>query len=388
MTSSPEKNLITSLKRLDDHDAARLVSEQAFSELLEGVLAARPVPRSAPYAHKTMRRGLRRPLLALTAIAATSAVVMGVTGAFSGSVPTEVQPANAAVIRGAITALADPPGSIVIETTNGIQHTNRRQVPHTPGSPEPKGIETDRFAQSRIIEIAGRGAPQNMVTLVEPGLRDGVEVGELNGNNELYDPATNTVYVDSAYSANITAGPKPGTFTYRWPTQTDAPAGTAATESNTDPPVTLTITAAQRAALIDGRSQIEGFFGTQAHSLKIVPALRTTSDTDEIRSRLKAGTLTVAGPITIDGRRAIKLVGRHGTSSTEYDIDPGTYAPLREILHTRGVLVTTNWSEYRVLAATPANQQLLNLAYRHPNARIDRSHADYLAAQARLLEVR
>ena len=48
-------------------------------------------------------------------------------------------------------------------------------------------------------------------------------------------------------------------------------------------------------------------------------------------------------------------------------------------------MVTTVYSEYRVLPATPANERLLNLAFTHPGARVDRSHADYVAAQARLI---
>jgi hypothetical protein len=35
--------------------------------------------------------------------------------------------------------------------------------------------------------------------------------------------------------------------------------------------------------------------------------------------------------------------------------------------------------------ATPANARLLNLALRHPNARVNHNHADYLAAEKRLL---
>jgi hypothetical protein len=47
--------------------------------------------------------------------------------------------------------------------------------------------------------------------------------------------------------------------------------------------------------------------------------------------------------------------------------------------------VTLTYSEYRVLPATAANARLLDLAFTHPTARVDRNHADYLAAQARLI---
>jgi hypothetical protein len=48
-------------------------------------------------------------------------------------------------------------------------------------------------------------------------------------------------------------------------------------------------------------------------------------------------------------------------------------------------VVSTVYSEYRVLPATPANDRLLDLAFLHPGARIDRSQADYAKAQARLV---
>ena len=67
------------------------------------------------------------------------------------------------------------------------------------------------------------------------------------------------------------------------------------------------------------------------------------------------------------------------------DVAPRTYYPIKQVFRTRGITVTTVYNEYRVLPATPANQQLLSLAARHPGARIDHSPAAYQAAQARLI---
>jgi hypothetical protein len=119
--------------------------------------------------------------------------------------------------------------------------------------------------------------------------------------------------------------------------------------------------------------------------VKIVPHFRITDENSEIRSQLKAGKLRVSGTVTIDGRRAIRLVGTQGKQSEEYDVAPGTYAPIREVHRYPGTVTTLTWSEYRVLPATPANARLLDLTFRHPGARVDRNHADYLAAQARLI---
>ena len=68
-----------------------------------------------------------------------------------------------------------------------------------------------------------------------------------------------------------------------------------------------------------------------------------------------------------------------------YDVAPGTYYPIKQVFRSRAITITTVYSEYRVLPATPANQHLLSLAARHPGARIDHDPADYQAAQARLI---
>ena len=93
----------------------------------------------------------------------------------------------------------------------------------------------------------------------------------------------------------------------------------------------------------------------------------------------------MAGPTTIDGRKAIELISIHGPYGYVYDVAPGTYYPIKQVFRSRAITITTVYSEYRVLPATPGNQQLLSLAARHPGARIDHSPADYQAAQARLI---
>ena len=55
------------------------------------------------------------------------------------------------------------------------------------------------------------------------------------------------------------------------------------------------------------------------------------------------------------------------------------------MLGSAAIRVTTTYSDYRMLPATPANQQLLNFGALHPGARVDHNHADYQSAQARLI---
>jgi hypothetical protein len=95
--------------------------------------------------------------------------------------------------------------------------------------------------------------------------------------------------------------------------------------------------------------------------------------------------MLIAGPTMIDGRKAIELISIHEPYGYVYDVAPGTYYPIKQVFRSRAITITTIYTEYRVLPATPANQQLLSLAARHPGARIDHNPADYQAAQARLI---
>ena len=62
-------------------------------------------------------------------------------------------------------------------------------------------------------------------------------------------------------------------------------------------------------------------------------------------------------------------------------VDPKTYVPIKEVVDRRPLFEETQtWIEYKTLPITPANERLLSLIARHPHARIDRNHKDYLKA--------
>ncbi len=391
MSTTRPQNPVSRLNPISDADAARAASPQTLADLAAAIVAT-PAPPKARRGGLIAGspRSVRRPVLTLVVVAGVLAtLVLGVTGVLSGQGPTAPQLADAAVLRGAAAALAHPPGSIVIDFDSNVQKTNPKFLKFAPGFKPPKGIQTGRWSNQEITETpVGRG-PQNEVNLGGPSVTHGVQIGEVNGNNELYDPTTNTVYISSQYGPDITRGAKPGTFIYTQPKLPGAPPGSAAAQENAHRPPPLTITAAQARALRNGTSQVQ-ILGRPDHPstyrMKITPALRVTPTTAEIQAQLKAGRLKVAGPTTIDGRKAIKLISIHGPYGYEYDVAPGTYYPIKQVFRSRAITITTVYSEYRVLPATSANQQLLSLAARHPGARIDHSPADYQAAQARLIK--
>lgn len=390
MSTTRPQNPVSRLNPVSDADAARAASPRTLADLAAAIVAT-PAPPKARRGggFGGSPRSVRRPVLTLAVLAGVlAALVLGVTGVLSGRGPTAPQLADAAVLRGAAAALAHPPGSIVIDFDSNVQKTNPKFLKFAPGYKPPQGIQTGRWSNHEITETpVGRG-PQNEVNLGGPSVTNGVQIGEVNGNNELYDPTANTVYISSQYGSDITPGAKPGTFVYTQPKLRDAPPGSGAAQENAHRPPPLTITAAQARALRDGTSQVQTL-GSPEHPstyrMKITPAFRVTPTTAEIQAQLKAGKLKVAGPTTIDGRKAIKLTSVHGPYGYEYDVAPGTYYPIKQVVRSRAITITTIYSEYRVLPATSANQRLLSLAARHPGARIDHNPADYQAAQARLI---
>jgi hypothetical protein len=388
MSTTKPQNPISRLNPISDADAARAASPQTLTDLAAAIVAT-PAPPKGRRGGRLgeSRRHVRRPALTLAVVAGVvTALVLGVTGVLSGR--TEPQLADAAVLRGAAAALAHPPGSIVIDYDSNVQKTNPKFLKFAPGFKPPHGIQTGRWSNHEITETPAGIGPQNEVNLGGPSVTNGVQIGEVNGNNELYDPTTNTVYISSQYGSDITAGAQPGTFVYTQPKLPGAPRGSGAAEENAHRPPPLTITAAQARALRDGTSQVQTLASPEhpsTYRMRIIPAFRVIPTTAEIQAQLKAEKLKVAGPTMIDGRKAIKLTSLHGPYGYEYDVAPGTYYPIKQVLRSRAITVTTIYSEYRVLPATPTNQQLLSLAARHPGVRIDHNPADYQAAQARLI---
>lgn len=279
----------------------------------------------------------------------------------------------------------------MIESYTGVQRNNLALLTFAPGYKHPRGIQIVRWSQREITETPVGSGPQNEVNLGGADVTGGVQVGEVNGDNELYDPRINTVYIASNYGSNIIGGPRPGTYRYTLPKAQGAPPDSGAGQINAHLPPPVDHHGKQAHALLDGIAmvQVDGSTPTDPtpdhYYLRIVPAVRLPSETATIRAQLQAHKLRVDGMTTVNGREAIKLTSIRGPVGYEYDVDPGTYDPIRQISRTRGTTITLTYSEYRVLPATSANQRLLNLAALHPGARVDRRPSDYQTAQARLL---
>jgi hypothetical protein len=137
----------------------------------------------------------------------------------------------------------------------------------------------------------------------------------------------------------------------------------------------------------DGRLQLYDP-KTQTVYEKTMPAgdrLPAGADADTYRSEilrmLKSGQAAVTGPVTIDGRRAVRIVS--ADKSLTYYVDAATYDPIRLDWTFEGVN-TFRFSRYDRIKETPESLKLLDLREVYPDAAVVTGDAQYEQALARL----
>jgi hypothetical protein len=305
------------------------------------------------------------------------ALVLLVASVFSGPASTGTQPAIAAVIRGVDNATALKPGTIVVSKYR-VSYRNHA------GKPASFTIET-------IDETpAGRGPQDSLYVNSEyANSWEPTEQAVSGGDEEIYLHRTNTIHITSIWGPYITKGKKPGTFTY---TPVSTPPGVRSAALPARP---LTLTAQQAHALLDGSAAVSSIpVGSHIPyhiKLEVVPVAHFPSDAQAVRDIVKGHGIKVIGLTTVDGRPAIELAGPKfnlhvrgnggGDAGVRVWVDPKTYIPIKEVVDRPPLFEDTQtWIEYKTLPVTPANERLLSLTARHPHARIDRSHKDYLKA--------
>jgi hypothetical protein len=117
--------------------------------------------------------------------------------------------------------------------------------------------------------------------------------------------------------------------------------------------------------------------GEESESGSSAPEFRA-----EILALLQSGTAQVSGHVNVDGRDAIRIESPDGKQV--YVADAATYDPIE--LTTTGTTggVTLRFPVYEQLPVDAGSLALLDLEAQHPEAKVDRSVADYIAAESRL----
>jgi hypothetical protein len=370
-------------------------------DLIQLVRDADPLAPGHPSAHadalladilRTPRRPprRRRSLATRLALAGTAAAVVAAAAiALTGGGGGDVTPASAAVVRRALAAVATPAGSILHVDVRGRQWgagtptiTWRDQSWEQTGAPhDRRQVQTD---------------PDGTTT----------ESGNVGDAEQVYDPATDTIYMSPAAPAGdqaarqaqhayvFRAGPRPNTYTLRLTLYELVKKGSTAVPHARHQ--LLVVTSGQAAALKAGTATIRWKRTANGHGLRpsvatraaAAPAAPDCSDVgsedygDQILTLLRSCGARLVGHATVDGRDTLELRSHDGHMT--YYIDADTYAPVR--LDTRGTDGGTSlrFVTWELLPGGGANDALLSLSAQHPSATVARDAADNRAAEQRL----
>lgn len=340
---------------------------------------------------RTGRTGVRHPrrvaLRAGVGVAAAGAIAFGVVNVLPDGEPGHIAPASAdAVIHQALDAIIPSGGSILHVDISGSQtNADGSTVSWNDESWQQNGAPYD----NREIQ----SGPQGQV---------GVETATVNGTEQVYDPATNTVYEQQQTTPNydLTPGSTPGTYELRVaPPEVSDVSGTPRQEQNVQhaagmfpkAPVTITITSAQAQALEDGTDEVRWSVPATPGELSepsVAPVAGEIGGptAQEFRAQamalMKSPGVQVDTEASIDGRPAIKISSDNGRQV--YYVTPDTYQPIELDNTGQGGGSTLRFSVYRELTGAQADATPLSLTARHPSAAVDRSAADYEAAENRL----
>lgn len=350
-----------------------------------------PVPQSLVAYRQSLEDAIRRDRTRRRRrLAVRAVVVAGLVSALAvGALSIVSRPASgASVVRRAAEAIAASPGTILHVDMLGSQtNGDGSVVKWRDESWQQEGAPWAR----RQVETGPEGSV--------------VESGSSKTSDEVYDPKTDTIYVsthsgeqaDHRQRFEIVRGPRAGTFVLRLvgvraPKLGKGAAGTVRPE--------VVITARQAQAFREGKLvvgiRISKENGVVTPSIALIRAPKSVQEAkpsppepdpssgdfrDQILALLNSGGAKVAGHSTIDGRDVIEIDSADG--HTTYFVDRTSYAPVE--LRTRGTDGGTalRFRTYEMLPLD-GNGDLLSLEAQHPTAKVDRSLADYQAAETRL----
>lgn len=393
MTTTPPTSdgdlmdLVRSVDPLDGH--VDPVTDEATESLLREILAT-PRPERSLRLRPSMNVAGRLATVGAVAAVAVAAII-AITGGDRGA----VAPASAAVVRHALAAAVQPPGTILHVDMRGTQDNgDGTTITWRDQSWQQNSAPYDR----RQVETNPDGTTG--------------ESANAGDTEQVYDPANNTIYA-SAPSASgqngarsgkqrkyrITPGPTANTFTVRLMVFRISAKHGYKIVPGRGPQYRLVITGSQAKALKDGSDVIKWVHAPRgADTLNgyrpAVVAARATATApdcsgfgsqdygDQILTLLRSCGAHLVGHATIGGRDALELRSRNG--HVTYYVDASSYAPVQ--LDTTGTDGGTSlrFVTWEVLPAGEANEALLSLTAQHPSATVDQNQADYVAAERRL----
>lgn len=390
MTPTPlvaENDLMEIVRGADPlaDDTGAVAGEAA--ELLLRAILAEPRTERPPSIRPPRTVVVRLAATGAAAVVAISAIIV-LTGDERGA----VAPASAAVVRHALAAATQAPGTILHVDMTGTQNNGDGT--------------TITWRDQSWQENGGPGDRRQLATNPDGTTAESANVGD---TEQVYDPATNTIYASIAtagttkrelqHSYRITPGPTANTYTVRMMVFRVTPGHGYKVVPGPGAKYRLVITAGQAKALRDGSEIVKwvraprGASTLNGYRPAVVPSSRAGTAPNcgdfgsqdyggQILTLLRSCGARLVGHATIGGRDTLELRSRDG--HVTYYVDASSYAPVQ--LDTTGTDGGTSlrFTTYEVLPADDVNEALLSLTAQHPSATVDRNQADYVAAEKRL----
>ncbi len=295
------RDAIALLDRANPIDPERVVDSHELTMAHDRV---RQMIAATPAASPSTPAGRPRTRLVVGVGVSGAVAAVAVAVAITDGVGHPVQTASAMTIKHAAAALAPASGTIVhFDFTGTSSWTGAPSQTWTQDCWEQEGT-----ANSVVADQA------------HPGARIGTEIAQIGNQEEIYDPATNTIYESQPQGAPPAAQP---------------------VASSSDP----------------------------------------SAFTEQIQQQLASGHARVVGPATINAQRVTEIVA---PDSTYYVRADGSDDPVELIYRNPtgtdpGSATTLVFHTYQLLPAA-GSERLLSLTARHPGARVDISTADFRAA--------
>jgi len=344
-----------------------------YQDALEGAIQADLQPR------RRRSRAVR-----LVVAGATVSALVAILAIVSSRGPSGVQTASAAAIHHAAAALAQTPGTILHVTMTGTQ-TNPDGS--TVSWRDESWQQVDAPYARRQIETDSNGK---------------TESANGAGHEQVYDAATNTIYVSAPetnaftretqhLSYRLAPGRRPGTYVLR------------PKRVGRIPVLAPTISEAQAKGLWKGTAAVvfefriggDGsipYMTAAVVSASSLPRQRDAAPAPEpdpgspafrnqILALLRSGGAHVRGHAMIDGRDTIEIASTDG--HTVYYVDADTYAPVELDTTGNGGGVKLRFNVWEELPAN-GNSGLLSIFAQHPTATVNRDPSAYNAAEKRL----
>jgi hypothetical protein len=287
---------------------------------------------------------------------------------------TAVLAVVAAGALGLLSALTNGRGPSVVERAAAALQASGDTILHFRMNAEQQnGDGTSASWHSETWQLLVAPYTRRQIEVESDGIR--AESMTQGDTNELYDSATDTIYI--ATSEELRAANMPeitivsASKLARLTGDSDASVAYLMRNGSGHPTVVATREGAERLRKAMARQREQQGTGQAPEEFR-----------SDILKLLESGEARIVGHESLDGRDAIRIASVDGKQA--YLVDAGTYDPIEWSTTGNGGGVTLRFPVYEELPVSSESMDLLSLEVQHPSAQVVRGATGYTAAEKRL----